>query len=510
MGVYKKNNESYQEYRDRVVDAISPTFCGAKWYNASVWLNNGMTASCHHPPAHKIPLDELKKSIKALHNTEYKKLVRQEMLRGEMPKECDYCWRVEALGKDKVSDRVYKSVIYTDEDLQACAFDHGAFADVNLKTLEIAFDANCNFSCSYCNPSFSTSWQGDIKTNGVYKNLVSDGAGAYQQDGSWTIPYGLKNEGNPYIEAFWKWWEGDLQHSLEELRITGGEATMSPDFWRLMDWWQQHPECKVRIAVNSNLGAKKALIERLAKATHSFEFFDLYTSNEAFGAHAEYIRDGLVWDTWIENLELMFTEGKVHGLHVMLTNNSLCLFSLVEFLEEMFRLKEKYKKQSPMMSFNILRFPSFMSIVTLPRHIRDAQADKIDAWFQANKDRKYFAQFEKDGLERLIAYIREVDTGHSNTSSIESRERDFKSFFTQYDQRRGKNFRETFKNHPDLIEWYDSIPITELNVDQGIRSGDSSGYAAQLSEELKAKAEKEGWILNPKSANPGSQDFEQK
>ena len=42
------------------------------------------------------------------------------------------------------------------------------------------------------------------------------------------------------------------------------------------------------------------LMQRLCDATHSFKYFDLYT-NEAVGMQAEYIRDGLVWDTWISN-----------------------------------------------------------------------------------------------------------------------------------------------------------------------------------------------------------------
>lgn len=507
MGFYKKQNETYQEYRDRVIDSISPSFCGAKWYNASIWLNNGMTASCHHPPAHRIPLDELKKSIKAIHNTEYKKLVRQQMLLGEFPKECDYCWRVESLGKDKVSDRVYKSVLYSDEDLQKCSNGFGAFSDVNLKTLEIAFDANCNFACSYCNPSFSTTWQSDIKVSGPYQNLVSDGAAAFQQDGSWTIPYGLKNENNPYIEAFWKWWESDLKYSLEELRITGGEATMSPDFWKLIDWWKSNPDCNIRFAVNSNLGAKQNLIKRLADASHSFKEFDLYTSNEAYGIQAEYIRDGLNWNTWIENMHMMMNEGNVRTTNIMMTINNLCLFSLTEFLNEMFKFKELYKNQSPLLSFNILRFPSFMSVVTLPKHIRLKQANKIENWFNENKNNQYFAQFEKDSLERLIAYIKNVDEGHSNTSSIESRERDFKSFFVQYDKRRNKNFKNTFKEELELIEWFESIPETNIEPLKNLHSGNSSTYTDSLAQQLKDRAEKEGWVLNPQSSNPGSKEF---
>ena len=75
MGIYaKRPNETHQEYRDRVINKLSPSFCGAKWYNATIWLNSGSTASCHHPPAHKIPLDEVKNNFKAIHNTKYKKM----------------------------------------------------------------------------------------------------------------------------------------------------------------------------------------------------------------------------------------------------------------------------------------------------------------------------------------------------------------------------------------------------------------------------------------------------
>ena len=183
MGVFaKKDDESFQEYRERVINKLSQSFCGAKWYNATIWLGNGTTASCHHPPAHKIPLEEVAKSYKAIHNTTYKKAIRKQMMEGERPKECEYCWKIEDLGPDKVSDRVYKSVIYTDEELKQARTELGYTEDVDLKTLEIAFDPNCNFGCSYCNASFSTTWQNDIKKFGPYQNLVSDGAGAFQHD----------------------------------------------------------------------------------------------------------------------------------------------------------------------------------------------------------------------------------------------------------------------------------------------------------------------------------------
>jgi pyruvate-formate lyase-activating enzyme len=500
---------NYVEYKDKFLNQISPSFCGAKWYNATVWLGSGTTASCHHPPAHKIPLEEIQRSYKALHNTEYKKMVRKQMLIGERPTECEYCWKVEDLGADKISDRVYKSIIYSDEaNLQAKDLFKET-EDVDLKTLEIAFDANCNFACSYCNPSFSTKWMEDIKTNGPYQNMVSDGAGAYHQDGSWAQPYGIKNQGNPYVAAFMEWWINDLQHSLQELRITGGEATMSQDFWRLMDWWEKNPECTVNLAVNSNLGAKKQLIERLAEVSHKMKNFHLYTSNESVGAHAEYIRDGLKWDTWLENIEYMLTHGNLKGLHVMMTLNSLSLFSMIEFMDKMLELRQKHwskmNNQTAVMSFNILRFPSFMSIVTLPQSIRNEYADKLEAWLTSrlSEVNNLIHEHEKQGIQRTIAYIREVEVGHYGTSSIESRERDFKTFYMQYDVRRKKNFTQTF---PELAEWYNGIPVTEIESLQTLIEGDSTKNWKHVSE-LHLRAAKEGWVLNKQQSNPGSQDY---
>ena len=50
------------EYKQQILDPKSASFCGAKWYNATIWLGSGMTTSCHHPLPHKIDLEEIKKN----------------------------------------------------------------------------------------------------------------------------------------------------------------------------------------------------------------------------------------------------------------------------------------------------------------------------------------------------------------------------------------------------------------------------------------------------------------
>ena len=162
------------EFKQQVLDPVSSSFCAAKWYNATIWLGSGQTTSCHHPPAHLIDADKVRTNSRLLHNSDQKKADRRMMLAGERPAGCEYCWKIEDMHTDAVSDRVYKSKIYPIEALHEAVktpIEH----DVNLRTLEISFDRTCQFACSYCNPAFSSTWVNDIRKHGPYVGLVSDG-----------------------------------------------------------------------------------------------------------------------------------------------------------------------------------------------------------------------------------------------------------------------------------------------------------------------------------------------
>ena len=239
------------EFKQTVLDTKSASFCGAKWYNATIWLGSGMTTSCHHPLPHKIDPIAVQSNPKLLHNTPEKKEQRRQMQCGERPAGCEYCWKIEDMGETYISDRVYKSKIYTDEELND-AYTTDFNEDINLHTLEIAFDRTCNFACSYCNPAFSTTWVKDLKNNGGYTDLVSDGRNHFTHSHDSNQLFGL-NEYNPYVEAFFKWWDSDLHSTLRELRITGGEPIMSPELWKLLDWFKKEDNTSdCSIAINRN------------------------------------------------------------------------------------------------------------------------------------------------------------------------------------------------------------------------------------------------------------------
>ena len=213
-------------------------FCLAKWTQVTMHLQLGHTHSCHHPATHQISLKELKRNPTALHNTNFKKRRRKEMLDGERPSECDFCWNIED-NSDRFSDRTFKSgenwsKPYMDEIKQLNWRE-----DYNPKYVEVAFSNACNFKCSYCGPAFSSAWMQEIDKYGAYPTTDSFNDPKHLEFDN-KVPY-LASAENPYVDAFWKWWP-DLYKDLHTFRITGGEPLMSKDTWKVLDYIIEHPD----------------------------------------------------------------------------------------------------------------------------------------------------------------------------------------------------------------------------------------------------------------------------
>jgi organic radical activating enzyme len=439
------------EFRQQILDPKSASFCAAKWYNATIWLGSGQTTSCHHPPAHQVSVEEVEANPRALHNTAQKKQDRAMMQRGERPSGCEYCWKIEDMGRDAISDRVYKSKIYPIKALDE-AYTIPPDQDIDLRTLEIAFDRTCQFACSYCNPAFSSTWVRDIKVNGPYTSLVSDGRNHFTHDHSSSQRYRY-GEQNPYVTAFFKWWESDLHQTLQELRITGGEPLMSAETWKLLDWFKNNKgRSTTRLAINSNLGADVD-VDRLLDSIEGLEV-DIYTSQESVDSQAEYVRDGLDYTAWIANVQKLLDSDRVRAVHCMATINALCLDSLPSLLYQLIEFKQMYGRERVSFTLNILRFPSFQSPLILPDDLRTHYKDRLQDFLDRNRNNIFMHEHELNHLQRLIDYLDMVKTPHSDTFEMPKLHNDFKQFFTQYDQRRDKSFTKTF---PVLADWYQKL-----------------------------------------------------
>jgi organic radical activating enzyme len=438
---------------EQIINIVSPSFCAAKWYNATIWLGNGRTASCHHPAAHYIPVNEIHASPSALHNTAFKKERRVEMLEGKRCDECSYCWRVEDNNEPGIfSDRVYKSHIYTADDILKLQ-EMDPNDNIDPKTLEISFDNLCNLSCTYCNAEFSSTWASDIKSNGPYQGMQTDGGHTYENFAEHAMPFGPKNEDNLFIKKFFEWFHSSLKGNLQELRVTGGEPSRSPYFWKLLD------ECEgtnFDFAVNSNLMMDQERIGKLIEAASRFENFDLYTSCESYGAHAEFVRHGLKYDQWRSNLIQFTKTAKYRRILIMMTISALSIWSITDFMTDVLNMRKEVNLPNLFnMSLNILRFPSLQSINMITQPEKNRLADKIEE-FATNRCSE-LQEAEHNQILRLVSYLRNVDRAYEDIDSVEAKTNDLVNFVEQYAQRRNMKIENHFPL--EFLEWYKTLTV---------------------------------------------------
>jgi hypothetical protein len=140
----------------------------------------------------------------------------------------------------------------------------------------------------------------------------------------------------------------------------------------------------------------------------------------------------------------------------------------------MLTLKKKYGQYKIVVDLNILRWPACMSPVTLPNELKLLVQNKLKTWFENDENRSLLYEGEIAQIQRVIDYIDVVDKGHVATENdMDKHFHDFKSFYEQYDKRRGKDFRKTF---PEIAEWYDTIEVDKTIPDVAITDGRITNY----------------------------------
>ncbi len=436
-----------KQWRIENLDSKSPTFCAHKWYYATVQLWRGGTQSCFHNPAHHVTEEEVISNPRALHNTEQKRIERTMMINGQRPSGCNFCWAIEDIGADAISDRIrYSHNNYTKEELDQ-AFSADPLLDVNLKELEIAFDRTCQLACSYCSPHISSSWARDIRKNGSYLNIKTTDQYASARDD--TVKYDY-NDNNPYTDAFFRWWESDLHKTLKSIHFTGGEPTMSGHLWKFLEWCTKLENTSLEnISIITNLSYDIDVVERLIDLTKRIPVnVSILLSIENLSNKAEYVREGLSWDKFETNFNAMANSGVFSNLHLQSTINAISIDGYSEYVDWLSKKLGQFRNTSLSTYINYVRTPAFQNIVVLPQEIREEYANNI----RLGAER--FSDDNRLQMIRLADYLISANVERIGGGDIIKLRSDFKEFFVQYDQRRNLSLTATF---PTLAEWYKTL-----------------------------------------------------
>ncbi len=497
MSNYNDNADKAEHQLNR----ISKTMCYAKWAQVSMHLTNGMTQSCYHPPLHSIDISQLQKNPSALHNTEQKKKERGMMLRGERPQGCSYCWKIEDVGGR--SDRIYRSGEYWAQNARYDIFEAMDTGDVTPRYVEVNFNQACNFKCMYCSPHLSTAWEDEVKEFGPYSILTSQGSPTEHNNidaltTAGVMPLKVRQEDNPYLEAFWKWWP-DLYKKLEVLRMTGGEPLMDANTFKVLDYIYENPNQWLEVSVTTNMCPPKPelfgkFIEKLKKLEEikiwedkerwnpgsgnhwyvnmAVKNFAVFVSLDSVGGQAEYIRSGLDYSVLQKNVRHLLADTSNTTLTFINTFNALSVPKFKEFLQYILDLRTAYNRhaqgikripihdpynthpdyevhprQRIWFDVPLLRNPAWQNIHILPeefeRYLEEAivfMENNIDV---GNFDGFY--DFEIEKVKRNLAVMRERPANQTINR------KNFAQYFTEYDSRKGTSLEKTF---PELANLY--------------------------------------------------------
>lgn len=428
---------------------VSKTFCMAKWHHTTIYLQTGETHSCYHPAPHPISLEELENNPSALHNTNAKKHERELMMKGKKPEGCAYCWNIEAMGKDYVSDRHIKTAsIYNPQRLEEIK-QGGASYNVNPEYIELSFSNECNFKCGYCHPKASSRYWKEIDTHGPYSQSTD-----HRQDIDWFKIY-QKEEENPYIRAWWRWWP-EVSQTLNILRLTGGEPLMHKSTWELFDKLEADPKPHIQIEINSNMGVKPKLVEKLVERVNylvsirAIKNFKLYTSIDTWGKRAEYARHGLDIELWERNLDYYLTHTDM-PVTFMITFNIFGVTSFTSLLEKIREWRSKYNHTQNAVQWQRIRFdtphlkePTIYDMNILPKEeYMPYMHDHLDYIWQNqdNSDKTKFTDLEYLKFKRVVDYMQ--STTYDDDKLTMAR-KNFNAWFTEHDRRRNTSLLEHF------------------------------------------------------------------
>jgi organic radical activating enzyme len=254
----------------------------------------------------------------------------------------------------------------------------------------------------------------------------------------------LEREHNPYVEAFWKWWP-DLYKDLKVFRITGGEPLLSKHTFKILDWILENPNPNLELNINSNLSVPDEAIDRLIEKVayiqqHNLvKSFKLYTSCEAHGKKAEYIRFGLNYDKWYSNCKKIVDSLPNANITIMAAYNVLGVTSFLEFAKDVKVLKD-YTHGRVSIDVPFLRNPDFLSVFVLTDDLIDLVGKHVE-FFEKN-----FSPFEINRMKKVYSVAKNTTIPNKNVAR-----NDFCKYVDEHDRRRGTDFFNTF---PELEDFY--------------------------------------------------------
>ena len=191
---------------------------------------------------------------------------------------------------------------------------------------------------------------------------------------------------------------------------------------------QMNPD--IECVIHSNLCQKPVVMDRFFDKISKLTNLRMNISNESAGETAEFIREGMVYSEWLENVERL-GNSTVKEFTISTTVSAIALQSLDQMYLDIIDIRKRTKVK-PYISINMVDKPDFQSFGCLTREERDFYIDKYTKFYYTIKDD--LLPVEQEHCNRLLTML---DSGLVKENQSQLRI-DSDIFFEQYTKRRNK------------------------------------------------------------------------
>lgn len=377
-------------------------------------------------------------TLKEHWNSEYMKSVRVKLMAGEEIPQCATC------NHKLLNAQVYRqhfNRFYNDQIDEAFEkTDNDGETMMEVTSWDYRFSNLCNFTCRMCGPPLSSSWETENRKAGImepwmHKDIKSELEKFHDQHAIKEFLQAVENK------------------SVREFYWCGGEPLMWKIHWtamqRVVDLGYAN---EVYARYNSNMSridfyGKNLFDDLLSK----FQDWQINASIDGTGEIGEYIRTGLKYDEWLDNMR--YARRFIRHPRQLQLDLTVTLPGLFD-LENMYELQKDLK--IPLLCKKVFTFSPdvYMSPLWLPRKLLNNIVDRLINKYKDVK-RNIFNLAFFEGLEDLKNHPTNDERYDENT--CQQGWKNGKSECERLDRTRGTDIKHILAKDPEVLEWWTNI-----------------------------------------------------
>ena len=317
-----------------IIPTFGDTFCPLPWMHLHITPTGDVLPCCAGDtdyPLGNIDQDNL---VDIYNNKSFQKL-RQGLLTGKHPKECQHCWVKEKTG-------IKSHRLNHNEQYHVSEPRHDGLVDQFIPTsLDIRVNKVCNLKCRSCSPHLSSAIAQEVQE-------------IYNVD--WPS---LNNRQRKLVMLELL----SLLPNLEHIYFAGGEPLLAPEHLSMITELVNVKNTNLNIFYNTNFMQLDFRGNSFTDIWKDFSDITVGASLDAHGTVAEYLRHGTVWSTIESNLKRLQNEAPHVKFRVTSTVGFLNIESLIELQRDW---TERGLVSINQFSISQIIFDSFFSVQAAP------------------------------------------------------------------------------------------------------------------------------------------------